>query len=168
MKLETGDNCEVKSFDAFNFYFDNYMDNKLTFDDYIFYGYKNKSCYRNILNYYFKNDEGFGRFGNANIKYIKDWDTISPSSSIETNYNPFLIMGVYRDTGATNNTQFQLINFEVNQQNTESSDKYLYFVVKLLKLKNVKTKWWEAPGPGFIRLPRNIMYPFRIGTTDYK
>ena len=35
------------------------------------------------------------------------------------------------------------------------------------KLKNVKTKWWEAPGPGFIRLPRNIMYPFRIGTSKY-
>jgi len=156
------------------------MDNKLTFDDYIFYGYKYKkdkgteaveiqNCYRRIFNDYFQN-EGFGRFGNANIKYIKDWDTISPSIR-ETNYNPFLIMGVYRDTGATNNTQFQLINFEVNkvnEENTESSDKYLYFVVKLLKLKNVKTKWWEAPGPGFIRLPRNIMYPFRIGTTDYK
>ena len=76
-------------------------------------------------------------------------------------------MGVYRDTGATNNTQFQLIDFEVNKIDN-NYEKYFYFIVKLLKLKNVETKWWEAPGPGFIRLPRNIMYPFRIGTTDYK
>ena len=151
------------------------MDNKLTFDDYIFYGYKKEQdCYREILNDCFKDEDfsSFGRFGNANIKYAKDWEEIKiPENGNNYNYNPFLIMGVYRDTGATNNTQFQLINFEVNkvnEENTESSDKYLYFVVKLLKLKNVKTKWWEAPGPGFIRLPRNIMYPFRIGTTDYK
>lgn len=27
--------------------------------------------------------------------------------------------------------------------------------------------WWFAPAPGFVKLPRNIMYPFRIGTTVY-
>ena len=31
------------------------------------------------------------------------------------------------------------------------------------KKENLEKNWWYAPGPRFIKLPRNVMYPFRIG-----
>ena len=52
-----------------------------------------------------------------------------------------------------------------NRTNNNDND-ILYFISKFEKLK-IETEWWYAYGPGFIRLPKNIMYPFRVGTTRY-
>lgn len=154
-----------------SFYFDNYMDNKLTFEDFIIYGYKNQTCFRNILeeNYLSINtDKSYGKFGNANINNINDWEAIKDEELLNkfNIFNSFTILGAYKEVGTVNNTQFQAIqlNFHVNDEN---GGNILYFISKFVKPK-VETKWWYAPGPGFIRLPRNIMYPFRIGTTTYE
>ena len=150
---EKENNCDnnVNS-QTLNLYFDNYFDNKLTFEDFIIYGYKsnNKECFKNIYDNNINNinnDLNFGKFGSANIRYDKDWKEIKYNEdNINVNlFNFNLIYGTYKPVGTVN---------------------IFYFISKFEKLK-IETEWWYAYAPGFIRLPKNIMYPFRIGTTRY-
>ena len=151
------------------FYFDNYMDNKLTFEDFTIYGFKNKTCFSQILasNNFKIGDKTFGKFGNSNVNN-NDWVEINNELIINSNINQYTILGVYKEAGAVNNTQFQII--EINSERDIVANRegnILYFIIKFTKPK-VDTKWWYAPGPGFIKLPKNIMYPFKIGTTTYE
>ena len=146
-------------------YFDNYMGNVLTFEDFIIYGYKNKSCL------FTDNFNGWnvGYYGNAIIsKMDSDWiknDIDKPDDNVNKN---ILLLGKYRYVGTVNNSQNYIysINFD-KLENLDFSSNVKYFINKNEKPKKMKTKWWYAPGPGFIKLPQNIMYPFRIGTSHY-
>ena len=142
-------------------YYDNYMDNILTFEDFTIYGYKNcRSClFSNIFN-----DELFFYFGNANINNDKDGEKIDGRIN-ET--SSFLLIGKYDYVGAVNNSQNRIYELKFDEDVNFDSRNVKYFINKFIKPKKMGTKWWYAPGPGFIRLPRNIMYPFRIGTTQY-
>ena len=157
-------------------YFDNYFNNKITFEDFVIYRYRyreehNKYCFQNTIKQFFSDNglnRGFGKYGNANIQYSRDWQKLENTlDHRDSYYNSFLLLGIYKPVGTVNNTQFQI--YELNSydyQNDESN--YKYFISKLIKPKKVETEWWYARPPGFIRLPKNVMYPFKIGTTDYE
>ena len=153
--------------DEYFFFFNNYFDNKITFEDIIIYGYK-KSDFAKRYIYEFLNDINiyYGKYGNAQRNY-QDWETVGNNIDIQKIGNAYLIIGLYKDVGAVNNTQYQIVEFKKNGNEPSPNDKIYYFITKFLKLKT-KTDWWYAKGPGFIKLPKNIMYPFRIGTTDYE
>ena len=154
-------------------YYDNYMDNKLTFEDLIFYQYKTTDdVYKDFIGNFtvLKQKLYFGIFGNANLKYEKDWKLI-PDFDLVTTEN-LLLFGAYMDYGLVNNTQFQIQEFKIQNQGSKENNKgdalKYYFIVKFVKI-DIEDKWWYAPGPGFvIRVPKNWMYPFQIGTTTYR
>ena len=152
------------------YYYDNYMDNKLTFEDLIFYKYKIPNLLKVLMEDLNSDDlkthSNFGLFGNANPRYEKDWQEIPINVNYDEQKN-LLLLGVYIDYGLVNNTQFKINEFEIQsikiQENIEN-----YFIMKFLK-SDTDSDWWYSPGPGFvIRVPKNWMYPFQIGTTTYR
>jgi len=156
--------------DNYFYYYDNYMDNKLTFEDLIFYKYKNPDLLEVLMSELNSDDlkthSYFGLFGNANPRYEKDWQKIPINVNYDEQKN-LLLLGVYIDYGLVNNTQFKIQEFEIQsrkiQENIEN-----YFIMKFLK-SDTDSDWWYSPGPGFvIRVPKNWMYPFQIGTTTYR
>jgi len=164
--LEEYQNFNIKKETA---YYDNYMDNKLTFEDLIFYKYKDNSYYYNETIDAFKNFQNLycGMFGNANLKYINDWNKI-PIENLN-NQQSLLLLGVYNDYGLVNNTQFKIQDFVIQNTEYQETKNKNYFIMKFLKKNDTETDWWFAPGPGFIiRVPKNWMYPFQVGTTTYK
>ena len=73
-----------------------------------------------------------------------------------------------------NNTQFQIhslrdayILYTENNNQKDTYDSYKYFIIKFVKLET-ETEWYYARSPVIIKLPKNIMYPFKIGTSKYK
>ena len=147
------------------FFYNNYFDNKITFEDFIIYGYQQRL--HNIIIQLFKNDNGIisyivGKHGNANVNYTNDWVEIGHNN---VDGRIYLLTGKYRYVGAVNNPQIKIDSLNVDPVNYDQGSLY-YFILKFYK-KNIETKWWYAPGPGFFKLPRNVMYPFRIGTTQY-
>ena len=145
------------------FYFDNYLDNIITFEDFIIFGYSESSQCLNFID--LEENSGIGIFGNANLKIESDWDyNIMKEDFVNNDYSIKLLIGFYRYYGEVSNPQNQIHKLFKNEK-VNSGVKY--FINKFIKPKKMKTKWEYAPGPGFIRLPKNIMYPFRIGTTKY-
>lgn len=129
------------------------------------------------------------QFGNANRHLPLDWIQVNPFSldsyqsiwdetyhkcTIPANLNIDILYATY---GAVNNTQvgFYKILFRMdymfwwskNFYDTTYKDNFFSYVnVNYYKVPQ-ETVWWYAKAPGFIYLPKNIMYPFRIGTTTY-
>jgi hypothetical protein len=160
---EDEDDCKSQLDTNNYYYFDNYLDNILTFEDFIIYGYNKKNCFG--LN---KFDGDFGIFGSASLNVNSDWKTISQNEESNNDIQNKLLIGVYRYSGEVNNPQNQIYDLEyIKRYITNSEEKKKYIVMKFIKPKKMETKWEYAPGPGFIRLPKNIMYPFKIGTTKY-
>jgi hypothetical protein len=150
-----------------NIYYNNYFDNKITFEDFIIYGYnRENNNLKNYISQMFSQNYLLGKNGDANIAYKNDWIQIGFTSEI----NPYLLMGIYKTFGTVNNAQFQIHQFDLDNQArlVDNDQPYYYFITKFLKLKKIKTKWWYALRPGFFKLPRNTMYPFRVGTTTYE
>lgn len=151
------------------YYYDNYFDNILTFEDFIIYGYSNNNC----LNRNYFNEKTVGKFGNSNLNLkTSDWVEINEGinecdlNNIDESLSFFLLLGNYKYSGTVDNPHNQIYKLEYHSQTNESSSKH-YFLNKSIKPKKMETKWEYSPGPGFILLPRNIMYPFKIGTTKY-
>ena len=169
LPIEKNNNCNDLNIGGF-LYFDNYFDNKLTFEDFIIYGYRNTRCFKNIydnrINNY-RQETKFGKFGSANIRYNKDWKEINYRNELSGNndFNINLFYGSYKSVGTVNNTQLEIYEMDLYEQ-TINYENIFYFISKFEKLK-IETEWWYANYPGFIKLPQNMMYPFRIGTTTY-
>jgi len=159
---EEDDGLKNKTF----YYYDNYMDNKLTFEDLIFFKYEDQAKNLFEIDDNLKPNLYYGKFGNANLKYKSDWEHISFDNKIDD--VQFLLLGVYTDFGLVNNTQFKIQDFEMRIRDSQVNNTN-YFIMKFLKKNDTETDWWFAPGPGFIiRVPKNWMYPFQVGTTTYK
>ena len=161
-------NTENNSF----YYYDNYMDNKITFEDLIFYKYTKEKTFNDSIDDLnseeIKSKLNFGTFGNANLRYEKDWQQISIKIKDDEKQN-LLLLGVYMDYGLVNNTQFKIQDFEIEGRNIPGNKVNSYFIIKFLYKNDTENKWWYSPGPGFvIRVPKNWMYPFQIGTTTYR
>lgn len=177
----------------YHYYYDDNLDNSLTFENSILFGCKIKkdlsvkqenkalSLYKMLYNL----DENF-RFSkngnpNANKKNFLPFDNFGGTINLNqdkiandenNNYIPTLNF-LYTENGATNNTQNAIIAFRADDstfiKQKQYSDNLIPKYIKINFFKHqLKKKWWYAPGPGFIKLPRNVMYPFRIGTTTYK
>jgi len=150
-------------------YFDNYFDNKITFEDLIIYGYEssNSNNFQTLKNL-LSEKLCFTQFGNG--KQLKDFNNNNDNKINDQN---IVMIGEYKDSNTVNNTQFKLHNFQFPDNSYDQNNKitninsYNYFIVKFVKLET-ETKWWYAPGPVIIKLPKNIMYPFKIGTSKYK
>ena len=175
------------------YYYDDNLDNSLTFENSILFGCKIKkdlsvkqenkalSIYKMLYNL----DENFrfSKNGNPNAKeknflpFANFGGTINLNkdkiaNDENNNYIPTLNF-LYTENGATNNTQNAIIAFRADDstfiKQKQYSDNLIPKYIKINFFKHqLKKKWWYAPGPGFIKLPRNVMYPFRIGTTTYK
>ena len=139
-------------------YYDNYMDNKITFDELILYAYKKNAHIRTILENIFNEIMNIAQYGDGSDRLEF---TYTSNNGNNDNNNVFCILGKYKDSGAVNNTQYKIYDFKPYETEFQSR-KYFYFIIKFIKLET-KTKWWNAPGPGVVRVPRNIMYPFKIG-----
>lgn len=172
---------DIKESGNIFYYYDNFIDNIFSFEDTIIFGCKknvNSTWLGDYLIYNIINTEkkeviSFGQFGNANIRYKNDWKIINNDyweywEKDEKECNTPVIFGIYKEKGAVNNTQYQIDTIKFKCSKVDDEDNNRYFISKFLKLNNTKTKWWYAPGPGFIKLPKNIMYPFQIGTTTYR
>jgi hypothetical protein len=129
-----------------------------------------------------------GAFGNANRQKTSDWIKIeklsldSYTSSWDEFYNRCSIPAkinlniLYATYGLVNNTQIAIYKASLNIENiywwakspgnNNTQDYNTYVNINYYRIPQ-STEYWFAPPPGFIKLPRNIMYPFRIGTTDY-
>ena len=148
-------------------YFDNYMDNKITFEDLIIYGYDEGKYLDDFINLI---KLEYTPLGNGK-KLDQKLNNININN--DDNKNNFVLIGEYKDSGSVNNTQFQIhslrdgnrLSVESNQINTYTS--YKYFIIKFVKLET-ETEWYYARSPVIIKLPKNIMYPFKIGTSKYK
>ncbi len=146
--------------------------------------WKNKMMFNLIQNITY-----ISQFGNPNNQYNLDWITVdqisldSYQSIWDDAYNKCTIPGVlnvdimWGNYGLVNNTQkgifkvkFRLDNiywWSKNINDNGIKDKFFSYVnINFMQIPTDKV-WWYAPGPGFIMLPQNIMYPFRIGTTTY-
>ena len=160
--LEKNNNMKNDDNEEKYIYFDNYFDNKITFEDLIIYGYTQENII-DILKELFGRGLFFTQFGNG-----KNEKTIN--NNPET--NNFVLIGEYKNSGTVNNTQFQIcdLNFTKDQDNDNligNQNSYRYFIIKFVQLET-DTRWWYAPGPVIIKLPKNIMYPFKIGGSRYK
>lgn len=146
--------------------------------------WKQKTLF-NIVN----NINYVSKFGNPNPNFVLDyikvadfsfgayqstWDSENYKCTIPAVLNMDIMYGKY---GMTNNTQEGIYSIKFRMD-------YVYWWAKHPKNNNYidnyfstlninyifipqDTVMWYAPGPGFILLPRNILYPFRVGTTTY-
>lgn len=157
----------VEDSDINAIYYNDYFDNKITFEDLIIYGYKNQFCKNYIKNMFYTQENYYvGQLGNANAHLIKDWKEIAKHNNPN---NPYLLTGLYQTIGTVNNAQIKINEYGPYHISRNLVDHpYTYFISKFFKLKKIKTKWWYALPPGFFKLPRNTMYPFKVGTTNYQ
>lgn len=136
----------------------------------------------------FNNITHIGIFGNADRQKNSDWIKLEKlaletySSSWDEFYNRCKVPAkinlniLYATYGLVNNTQIAIYKANVDIEsiywwaktpwNNSTQDYFTYVNVNYYRIPQ-DTEYWFAPPPGFIKLPRNIMYPFRIGTTDY-
>ncbi len=155
-----------ENIDITDIYYNDYFDNKITFEDLIIYGYQNNYCKNYIKDMFSTHEYYVGQLGNANAHLINDWKKIEGFSN---QYNPYLLMGLYQTIGTVNNAQIKIKEYAPYFISKDLVDgTYTYFISKFFKLKKIKTKWWYALPPGFFKLPRNTMYPFKVGTTNYQ
>ena len=109
-----------------------------------------------------KNPE-LAEFGNVNGNNYKSIDNIGNGNSDNK-----IIIVEYKNYGAVNNTQNQIYKiYLASDEKINEHKSYNYLIIKFVKLET-DTTWFYARSPVIVKLPRNIMYPFRIGTSNYK
>ena len=157
------------------YYYDNYLDNMLTFEDTIIFSCKNPNPNENVIQnppifVNLNKDSLFGKFGNAYMEYTDSWTECINTPSNDNIYKFPILYVDYIYQGAVNSSLFfiQQMDYTHNSNVDINNENYIYFIVKSLTPYEHKTKIWTAQPPGILKLPRNIMYPFRTQTTTYK
>lgn len=165
-------------------YEDDIIENTFTFEDSIIYGCisnqnsisnKNIYIYENIFLNNINSNQEFKYFKKGNPKNTEDlkqaleYKYTEECSNCQNNHIQSLDI-LYEAIGAKNNTQNQIlsINCYCDYENLSrvNNGNRRYIKVNFYKVRS-ESEWWHAPGWKWV-LPRNIMYPFRIGTTDYE
>ena len=164
-------------------YEDDIIDNTFTFEDNILYG-----CYlgdgvssENDISFYNNiifSENSYCKYGNGDFCnnrnehneferiYNNEIDRCRDNSDRYFFYSINILYGAY---GTKNNTQNKLLGVQNERHYCSNFAKDIPAYIKVNSFKvNLDTKWWHAPGPGLIRWKKNIMYPFRIGTTTYQ
>ncbi len=129
------------------------------------------------------------KFGNPNRHLILDWLQVDPftidsyQSTWDSINNKCTIPSVmnidilYATFGMVNNTQHSVFKVKYrldytywwskNPDDANTKDNFFtHMNINFFRIPQEKV-WWYAPGPGFVRLSKNILYPFRFGTTQY-
>ena len=156
------------------YYEDDIIENTFTFEDNIIYGLNNRineedinlAIYENIYNYD-NNKSGYSFSQNGNSHLNNNFKIEYKYSNKGGNSNIRSIDILYEAIGTKNNTQNQLLyvnDYDFGTLNDSKSPKYIK--VNAFKVES-DIEWWYAPG-WKITFPKNIMYPFRIGTTSYE
>jgi hypothetical protein len=134
----------------------------------------------------FNNLTYVGHFGNPNRQFLSDWVTVDKLTidSYTSNWDSFnnkctlpAVINVdilYATYGLVNNTQHAIykVQFRLDYidwwvKKLYTKDYYqTYININYYRIPQEKVSYF-APAPGFIVFPRNIMYPFKIGTTQY-
>lgn len=179
-----------------NFYYNDSLDNSLTFEDGIIFGclkrYENNEEINNVLTLnpltQFKDSDAnnveyitISKFGNPTINKddFLNFEKFEYNNLLSTTCtNEICTLSLptlnilYAETGATNNVQNSIMFAQIKSTGKVTVKQINNFYPLYTKVNFFKhtpnKKWWYAPGPGFIKLPRNVMYPFRIGTTTYQ
>ncbi len=174
-----------------NFYYNDSLDNSLTFEDGIIFGclkrYENNEEINNVLTLnpltQFKDSDAnnveyitISKFGNPTINKddFLNFEKFEYNNLLSTTCtNEICTLSLptlnilYAETGATNNVQNSIMFAQIKSTGkvtVKQIDNYYPLYTKVNFFKHTPNKkWWYAPGPGFIKLPRNVMYPFRIG-----
>jgi hypothetical protein len=134
----------------------------------------------------FNNLTYIAQFGNPNRQFLNDWISVdkltidSYTSNWDSYNNKCTLPAVinvdilYATYGLVNNTQHAIykVQFRLDYidwwvKKPDTKDYYhTYLNINYYKIPQDKI-WYFAPAPGFIVFPRNIMYPFKVGTTRY-
>jgi len=106
--------------------------------------------------------------------YRSNWDNVNNKCTVPSVLNVDILYGTF---GLVNNTQHAVVNvrfrldytywWSKNPYDSNIEDNfYSHLNLNFFKIPQDKV-WWYAPAPGFIKLNKNILYPFRFGTTQY-
>ena len=134
-----------------------FVDNSLTFQDTIIASFLGGST--DIFTKYSK-------IMNPSNKDLVNWSNEEENSWCRGNEDEKILVFnfLYTEFGAVNNAQKVLLGLEPCKHGS-SSAKYLF--INFLKKENSKD-YWNAPGPRVSTNAKNIMYPFKIGSSNYK
>ena len=144
-----------------------FVDNSLTFQDTIITSFPNVDI--NKIGFAL-NEEKYSKIMNPSFKDLENWkkeddEDKSPSSCSNSEFENTVIFNfLYTELGAVNNPQKVLLGLK---QSCESKDNVKYLFINFLKKENSKD-YWNAPGPRVSTEAKNIMYPFKIGSSNYK
>jgi beta-N-acetylhexosaminidase len=142
------------------------VDNSLTFQDTIITSINNQEQQQLEEIFAVK----YSKIMNPSVKDLENWKNEKPEefTSLCSNNDGFTNTVVfnfwYTKLGAVNNAQKVLLGLEPCKHGS-SSAKYLF--INFLKKENSKD-YWNAPGPRVSTDAKNIMYPFKIGSSNYK
>ncbi len=170
------------------YYEDDIIKNTFTFEDNIIYGcnYKNNNdnnkfyIYENIIQSILnkKKDEinneeqklKLNKYSIASLgnPYFKKDLTLTYNYDCNGANNNIISLDIlYEAIGNKNNTQNKILFVKCySDYNKLNVGNKKYIKINFYKVKS-ESEWWHAPGWKWF-WPKNIMYPFRIGTTQYK
>ena len=144
-----------------------FVDNSLTFQDTIITSFAGSV---DINNGFALNEEKYSKIMNPSFKDLENWkredgEDKSASSCSDGGFEKTVIFNfLYTELGAVNNTQKVLLGLKPSCE-AKADVKYLF--INFLKKENSKV-YWNAPGPRVSTNAKNIMYPFKIGSSNYK
>ena len=143
-------------------YINPFIDNSLTFQDTIITSFPRISG--NDLNTAIAGR--YSKIINPSVKDLNDKRYITVTQEDDSLVNTVVCNFWYTELGPVNNTQKILIGGKVYQPTGDKNNiKYLF--INFVKQENPKKRWY-ASGPRLYAASKNIMYPFKIGTTDYR
>ena len=152
-----------------NYYEDLILSNTITFENRTLFG-----CLRNensnsllpaIIKQYL--EDRIAYFGNPSV-YPNDY--LQPDTS-QCNYNSdteyILIKFLYINVGIKDNPQRRIVRVECQSAISTGVRDTIYLELLFIQYDGgLKTK--EAKAPSIFVLPKNVLYPFRLGTTNYE
>ena len=151
-----------------DYYEDLVLSNTITFENRTLFG-----CLRNgnanyllpnIINQYLKDRIAY--FGNPSV-YPNDY--FEPDTQCNYNENTFymLIKFLYINVGIKDNPQRRIVRVECQSFDQNNNNAPIYLELLFIQYDGgLKTK--EAKAPSIFVLPKNVLYPFRFGTTNYE
>ena len=151
-----------------DYYEDLVLSNTITFENRTLFG-----CLRignanyllpNIINQYLTDRIAY--FGNPSV-YPNDY--FEPDTQCNYNENTFymLIKFLYINVGIKDNPQRRIVRVECQSFDQNNNNAPIYLELLFIQYDGgLKTK--EAKAPSIFVLPKNVLYPFRFGTTNYE
>ena len=145
-------------------YYNPFVDNSLTFQDTIITSFPKPLQQEDI------SAAKYSKIMNPSVKDLENWKNEKPEEFTSLCSNNDVITNTvvfnfwYTELGAVNNTQKVLLKMDPCKHGSLPAN---YLFINFLKKENSKVNW-NAPGPRVSIGAKNIMYPFKIGSSNYK